>query len=188
MSKEAVHEYRDYVVKQNISINRDCDFRYSLSVPLRNSHDRSVLVIMKNPSKADNKISDHTINNVIKFCNNSYNTVHIMNLFPYYATNPEEIKKFISSDNFSEIMEQNISVLSSLLGNVDDIIVAWGGNSIKNKYEYHKAISSVIGEIKRINRKVYAVRKKKCTKNRKYPWHAQVWAVNHDLEKYEWKL
>ena len=186
MKRKVKHEYQDCVDKDNIYINRNNEYRYTLSIPLINGYKRSVLVIMKNPSKADGENSDHTINNVIKFCNNQYNKVYIMNLFPYYSTDPVGIKEFISSDRFAEIMRHNIILLEKLLCDVDDIIVAWGGNSIGNKKEYQKAINKVTQIIKGSNKKVYAVRKRYCNKDRKYPWHAQVWAVNHDLEKYEW--
>ena len=187
MSKGAIYKYRDYIDTSNITINRSDLFRYFLSVPYRNTNNRkSVLVIMKNPSKADDKVSDHSINNVLKFCKNEYCKVHIMNLFPYYSTDPKGVRKFINSVNFNEIIQKNMSVLTCLLEGVDDVIVAWGGNSIENKCEYDKATESVLDAIKRSNKKAYAVRIKSSSVNRKYPWHAQVWAVNHQLEKYEW--
>ncbi|MBU3194937.1 DUF1643 domain-containing protein [Clostridium algidicarnis] len=189
MSKEKIYKYRKYIDTKKITIEVSENFRYLLCVPyIHINNDKSILVIMKNPSKADENISDHTINNVLKFCENKYSKVYIMNLFPNYSTDPKEVKTFINSARFQEVMNKNNEFLNSLLEIVDDVIIAWGGNSIGNKCEYDKAIYSVLNNVKKVNKKAYAVRIKGSKVSRKYPWHAQVWAVNHDLETYEWNI
>ena len=111
-----------------------------------------------------------------------------MNLFPNYSTDPKGVKVFISSDEFRTSMEKNICVLNTMIPKADDIIIAWGGNSIGNKTEYDKAIKAVLNAIGEEKRIPLAVKIKSSLLKRKYPWHAQVWAVNHDLETYEWKV
>lgn len=62
-----------------------------------------------------------------------------MNLFPYYSTEAAGVKKFIQSSNFNKVMKKNMTVMKTLINEADDLIVAWGGNSIGNK------IASVYG-------------------------------------------
>lgn len=190
MSKKAMREYKDYVDVKNILIDDiPGKYRFSLSIPFRSqSNKRRALVILKNPSEADKDKSDHTINNVLKFCKKRYGHVYIMNLFPNYSTDPKGVKVFISSDEFRTSMEKNICVLNTMIPKADDIIIAWGGNSIGNKTEYDKAIKAVLNAIGEEKRIPLAVKIKSSLLKRKYPWHAQVWAVNHDLETYEWKV
>ena len=186
-----VYRYKGYVDNANIAIDpskKNGFYRYLLSIPLKNSGCKSVLVILKNPSKADKEQSDHTINNVLKFCRKDYKKVYIVNLFPCYSTNPKGVKKFISSAHFAPQMKNNINTLKAVLAEVDEVIFAWGRNSIGNKKEYDKAIKNVLDEIRCSNKKTFAVRKKGKLLKRTYPWHAQVWAVNSDLETYEWKI
>ena len=69
---ERIHRYKCYVNRNKIDFKGDIVnglFRYLLTVPLRNKGKKKVLVIMKNPSKANKEISDLTINRVLKFCN-----------------------------------------------------------------------------------------------------------------------
>lgn len=141
---------------------------------------------MKNPSKADKEISDHTINNVLKFCKGKYSTIYIMNLFPFYSTNPLGVKKIIKSKDFEYIMKKNDEVLKSTIQGCDDVIVAWGGDSIGNKEAYLKVIKRVEEIIDDSQKPKNAVKLKGGNDNKQYPWHPQVWEVNNELEIYEW--
>jgi len=54
MSRKIVYRYPEYVDTNNITIEVSGRFRYVLSVPyLNTNNNKSVLVILKNPSKAD---------------------------------------------------------------------------------------------------------------------------------------
>jgi len=88
-----------------------------------------------------------------------------MNLFPYYSTNPSGVKEFINSTNFNKIMKKNNEFLNLLLEKVCNLIIAWGGNSIGNKYEYDKAIQSVLNDVKKIKQKAIC-RKTQITYNK----------------------
>jgi len=191
---KANYKYKDYVDLNSISINPVPEnnmykkYRFSLSMQFKSKRNKKrALIIMKNPSEADKEKSDHTINNVLKFCEKHYGQVCIMNLFPNYSTDPKGVKSFINSSEYNLYMEQNLTVLNTMILQADDIIIAWGGNSIGNKTEYDKAIKSVLRIIREIGRIPLAVREQSKEVKREYPWHAQVWAVNENLETYEWK-
>lgn len=184
---ENAHYYKEYVDKQNISIEGDKIYRYLLQIPfiLKNKN-KTALVILKNPSKADKTVSDHTINNVLKYCKDHYDKVYIMNLFPCYFTNANYVNKFINSNEFDDRMQENIKVLDNTLNLVDDVIVAWGGDSIGNKKIYDKSINEVLQHIELANKSPLDIRLKENPVKRKYPWHAQVWAVNKGLKAFKW--
>lgn len=84
-------------------------------------------------------------------------------------------------------MKQNLAVLNEMILQTNDIIIAWGGNSLGNKKEYNKVINSVLKTIREKEIAPLAVRIQSNAVSREYPWHAQVWAVNKSLETYEWK-
>lgn len=184
-----IHQYKDYVDKGKIRIDAtDEKYRYSLSIPFKpNGKSKSALIILKNPSKATKEISDHTINNVLKYCNQNYSEVCIMNLFPCYSTNPLNVNKFIKSDEYQQIMDENLKKLDDKLNEFDDVIIAWGGNSIGNKPAYDRAIKEVMNHIIEGGKKPFDIRLKENPIQREYPWHAQVWAVNKELKAFYWK-
>lgn len=186
---EQIHRYNeDYVYKDRITFIGDIqkNERNLLTIPLRNEGNKKILVIMKNPSKANKEISDRTINNVIKFCfNNGYCKVNIMNLFSYYSTDPNGITKLIDQGKYVDAVgKQNDQILINTSIHIDDVIVAWGGNSINRERYYKKRISEVLEIIK--NKNIYYV--ESISKNGLYPKHAQVWSVNQDIEMYEFKM
>jgi hypothetical protein len=88
--------YKVYVDKLEIVINGTSKYRYLMYVPFKDvTTDKRVLVIMKSPSKADNAVSDKTINNVLSFCHEKYSGVYIANLFPCYETDSSKLSEFI---------------------------------------------------------------------------------------------
>lgn len=180
------HIYKRYVDTKSIKITEDTknNLRNLLEVPIRNNGNKSVLVILKNPSKATNNQSDYTVNKVIEYCKRKdYNKVYIMNLFSYYSTKPKGVKIFINSNNYTQFMEKNLSVLEETIANVDDVIEAWGTDTIGCKKEYDKTIKKVNEILQkeklksgRQNLGVYYVGNLSNKGN--YPLHGQRWEYN----------
>jgi hypothetical protein len=148
-----VYFYKDYVIKEDIKFKGDSkkNLRYLLEVPLTNNTDKSILVIMKNPSLADEYKSDHTINNVLKFCNSKqYSKVYIMNLYAYYSTNPNGVASLIKKNReILAIGNENDRILGQISEKVNDIIVAWGSNTFActDKYKHRiKKVTQIIEE------------------------------------------
>lgn len=187
---DRVYRYKEYIDVDEITIKRKSTFyRYLLTIPIKSVSKDNVLVILKNPSKANNIESDHSINNVLKFCEKHYGKVYIMNIFPFYSTKSEKVKDFICSDDYDREMDINSATLKETLDKVNEIIAAWGGGgTIGNKRKYDEVISEVLSTIRNSNKKIYYVRERERSHERKYPWHAQVWAVNKDLMKVELKI
>lgn len=180
--------YKDHVKKSCIEIRGDAECRYLLRVPLSNkNNERKVLVIMKNPSRANKDNSDRSVNNVIEFCKSDYKEVYIMNLFPCYSKDPRKVKCFIKCTSYNDRMHENQDTLIGVLNKIDDVIIAWGGGGeIGNALEYKKVTEKTCDILKNANKKMYAVRVSGDLKKKKYPWHPQVWAVKKGLEKFEW--
>ncbi|MCL9634254.1 DUF1643 domain-containing protein [Bacillus zanthoxyli] len=122
--------------------------RELLELMLKKKRNESILVIMMNPSKADNNVSDHTINSIIDFFSQSshhiikgpcinpiskINKIFISNLFSIY--NPkskklnESINKVIeyhSIDYLIELIESNHNKIFETVDEVDQIVLGWG--------------------------------------------------------------
>lgn len=183
---EAVYKYKDFVEKDKITFYGDIkeNIRYLLRIPLKNSENKKVLVIMKNPSKANNKISDLTIDRVLTFCNSEgYSEVSIMNLFSYYSTNPTKIKNLIDDGKIDDAIGiKTDRIMKEIINEVDEIIVAWGGNSINREKHYKNRIKQVTNIIK--GKDIYYVQS--ISEDTYYPRHAQVWNVKSGIEKYKW--
>jgi hypothetical protein len=183
---EIEYKYESYVNTSSILFKGDINqgFRYLLKIPLHNANGKKVLVIMKNPSKANNDISDLTINRVLKFCNGQgYSEVNIMNLYSYYSTDSSKIAYLI--DHGQEkiaIGKENDTILNNLLQDVDDVIVAWGSNTFGLTTQYKRRIKQVIEIIKK--KPLFYV---EANNGRGwYPKHPQVWSVNSGIQKYGW--
>lgn len=133
-------EYPSFVnVKKIIEITPPCSskYRYVLEIPFCNGEDKpAVLVILKNPSKATEKECDMTIS---KVCNATYNAdygkVIVFNLFPYRSTDPQKVfSDFIQNTSaYEEHMKANLEFMSRHVTFVQDVIFAWGTNTIKNR-------------------------------------------------------
>lgn len=185
MGNKPVYKYKDYVDIDNIEINQETGYRYSLFIPLKKTvNKKHVLVIMRNPSEANKSISDKTINNVLSFCHNKYGGVYMANLYPYYETKSRKLKDFIDLESYKEKMEKNSQALEGLLKNIDDVIVAWGTSSTGSKYEenYRNTVRSVSNKLTRANKNVYAMR----FVSSRNPWHPRNWEEGFNLELYLW--
>lgn len=184
--KAQVYEYKEFVNKNDIRFIGDIknNKRYLLEIPLQNEGIKNVLVILKNPSKANKSVSDLTIDRVLTFCHNEgYSKVYIMNLFSYYSTEPDGITQLINDGRFDDAVgDKNNQILKETLDVVDEVIVAWGGNSINRKYYYMKRIKDVINLIKAKN--LFYVQS--VSKDGYYPCHAQVWSVKKAIKKHKW--
>ncbi|WP_409174408.1 DUF1643 domain-containing protein [Brevibacillus fortis] len=186
--RQKIYKYKSYVDKENIKF-RGCielNQRYLLEVPLirDDENQKTVLVIMKNPSVADKNNSDHTINNVLKFCwGKGYRKVLIMNLYSFYSTDPKGIANHINNNQIHlAVGEDNDKVLKDVLSEVYDIIVAWGGNTFGLTDYYKNRIKQVYKIINSKN--LYYV--ESVSGEGWYPRHPQVWSVNKQIDMITW--
>jgi hypothetical protein len=137
----------------------DRNFRYCLEIINDNNSpnaNRTVCVIMQNPSVADDKVADKSVQFLEKFIfgDNDYsqfngiNRIIIVNQFAYVKTNDFNGSK-------EHIGEDNDLYIRNAIEKADIILIAWGvSNVYKNRQEH------IITKIKDLGKKeVYATKK-----------------------------
>lgn len=144
-----MYYYKDYVTIEEIIGNHS--YRYLLTAKLKDGmKNKNALIIMKNPSKATNDISDQTINRVLEIMHNfKYSKVFITNLIPIYSTDPSAIADSISIE--SKIYEKNDIIIRKKVDESSKIFVGWGGsNGIYFSFYTNRiqAIKNIIGRKK----------------------------------------
>lgn len=150
-------------------------YRYVLEIPFCDGTGKpAVVVVLKNPSKATMKECDVTVSKVCNATHNEgYGKAIIFNLFPIRTTKPEMVfSMFIQHKGaYDKHMNINQKYLSSIISLVDDVIFAWGTNTIKHRTgrQYNEAKN----EVKRIcaNKKWKMVEGGK-----REPLHGQRWS------------
>ncbi len=170
------------------------NYRYWLKIPFKNQKNpKTLCVILKNPSKANNKTCDNTISRACNVANNQgYSEVIILNLFPYRSTNPKGLLNFYSNKYFKLIMACNLRKIIKICKN-KDVVFAWGTNTIsssnKNQNIYDLAITDITS---RIINNIHYVRwctcnNKSCTSQHqviRYPCHGLRWKNNSSIIPY----
>ncbi|WP_394217588.1 DUF1643 domain-containing protein [Halobacillus trueperi] len=116
--------------KVNAVMDESGDYRYLLKCQW-DDHKEGVTFVMLNPSYADIRVCDRTINRCLGFSRSwGYGRMNVVNLFALRSKNPDHVRRHpdpIGTDNDRYILEAAYD--SELL------IFAWGGNhcSIKNR-------------------------------------------------------
>ena len=114
-------------------ISKDGLYRYSLERAWDKSKP-TVLFVCLNPSVADDKIDDRTVNKMIFFAKKfGYGRLLVGNLFAYRATDPSELFK-----QQEPIGPENDSYLEKMMEEADLIIAAWGdhGGWLDRSYQF----------------------------------------------------
>ena len=188
------NEYRDCKVECWKSADcKDCKHRYKLRISLiGTTSTKEILVIMLNPSTADEKTDnwDKTCEFLINICHsNGYDLITICNLFSFITKEVEELDKKIQEENSNSIDE----ALRESIKKANEILCAWGGpyKKIKNKQKQilNDMIKEVFGILKSRNlnvKKVLKLRIKKKSENKfpKYPPHPLCKKYNTEFEPY----
>lgn len=180
--------YKDYVSVVNMvdykDIKTSIGYRFLIEYHLQNEDtDRSALVIMKNPSKADKKVSDDTVNRVLEIMYRcKYSNVLIMNLFPKYATDPKDLGE-VSED----ILRINDEILSYVAGKNVKIFLGWGDRCGVRKAVYKLRISSVRERLE--HKRVFCYQITAREKNPIHPSynHWRKDACEDDFKVYHWE-
>jgi hypothetical protein len=170
--------------KQDIRV--ECDppndpkRRYILNLDLKPKiqTNNKILVIMLNPSTADEKKTDSTCRALMNLCDwNGYNTITVCNLFSLRTSNVKELNEKI--DEANDI--QNDDKLKACIGKFDEILCAWGkADKIKRRKEYDARIENIEGmlngkKLKKIGNGLV---------NGKYPFHPYFYNFKKNWSKY----
>lgn len=165
--------------------------RYYLNIPLNYVNiTNCIVVILKNPSKANKKKSDLTINRVIEYISrhkklNRNGLIVIVNLFALYRTDSKEIKEIINntSEQFvvgNECSSQNDAAIIDAIGKAQSILLAWGGHARGLKQLHDLRVQTILSNIysKQNEKNLYYV---KSVSKKANPRHAQVWGYKDEL-------
>ena len=199
--------YPNFVNTSDIHEIGNSTHRYILYIPFnkKNTDHDTLVVVLKNPSKATPYQADVTVS---KVCNvayyNGYASVIILNLFPIRSTNPSGVLQLYNNPDFDSIMEENFVHIKNECKN-RDVILAWGKDSIsksslnskRNKEIYKKVVRRVTRIVSKYAAKTFFVRSCSCPHqsnkcviscakphSERYPLHGQRWCNQEKLITY----
>ena len=147
----------------------------------------SLLVILKNPSRATKNISDKTVFTVTNYVHKNRNkysalknigTITIINLIPFYETYANQLVIL----GTKIIDKQNLDVINDLTLKHNKVIVAWG-NHPKGLHKEYEELKQKTLDILKLNRNnVFYLDKLSKSGN---PKHGQVWGYENELLKFK---
>ena len=161
--------------------------RLWLSLTIDENLKDSIIVILKNPSRATKFVSDKTIYNVTSWIYKNrmrfrqlenVGTIIVLNLIPFYETYSE---KLVKSD-VKIIDKENLRSIKTLTGKHKNVIIAWGDHPkglLKEFEELKKAVFSLF-EINKNS--VFYIDKLSVKGN---PKHGMVWGYDNELLEYK---
>jgi hypothetical protein len=166
-------------------------FRYTLEMNykedlLNRNRSKTITVILKNPSSADEKRSDATIRKVETYVWKNFPDVRnlrILNIFAFRATDAVEVNERLKSmDDLSVVGTENDSFFKSTLINSDYVICAWGGPSGIDITRY----TSRIMNVKSLIRDLYPgpVHQVCGIQTTKEPLHGLMWGYEYELKPF----
>lgn len=175
----------------------DCEkYRYTLEFAYLNNantqtiRNKSLTIIMKNPSSANKEAADNTIRRVQNYVYHNFIdvlNVKILNLFAIRATNASDVNRILRLTNEQCITGQNNNEhIIKLVSSADYIIVAWGGSSGINKNVYNNRIefvADIIVKHKRSDTQIFRIQEE--VGSNRYPFHPCYSKVNHSLFLWE---
>ena len=159
------------------SIRQEVGKRYSMEIDFDSEGSQTWVVIQKNPSRADSRVSDHTINRVLNYlyrsrekypCLQRVGRVVFLNLIPLYETYSDRLAK---KDKVLEDPE-NLKTIEAYLSKGSPCIIAWGNppKGLRKPYEVlSEKVQSLFGKY---GNSVYHVGR---LTRLGYPRHGQIW-------------
>lgn len=165
-------------------------FRYYLEIPIniRNNKKKDIIIaIGMNPSQADEKRSDQTVNKLIKYASSKgYSTLIMLNSLPYYESGSERLPSVIETERhnfveFSKILKRNIEVIRRIIEEVQesslsfDVFLGTGNPVIKEGADSIHEIEKILEGMT-----VVSIKNDKNFTNLGYTFHPS----RKDIEKY----
>ena len=182
-----VYKHPDFVIKTDDKRIEKENKRLWLSLNVDSNLKDSLVVILKNPSRATKDISDKTVYTVTSYVHKNrkkypqfkdIGTVIILNLIPYYQTYAE----LLASSNLNIIDKENRQIINELTSKHKNIIIAWGDHPKGLYKEYEELKRTTLDSLKTNKNKVFFV--DKLSKNGN-PKHGQVWGYDNELKEYK---
>ena len=181
--KKPTYYYPEFV--SQVSLQTGHQKRYWLCLEIDKQLPEGILVILKNPSRANKMISDKTVYNVSNyiFKNKERFTafadigkIIILNLIPNYLTDSSKLIEL----NGRLINKKNRKILRDFCSQYQKVIIAWG-NHPKGLYDvYEQLKAATIDILLQQKNDVFYVDKLSANGN---PKHGQVWGYQDELKK-----
>lgn len=182
MSKPTYH-YPYFV--EVVTLQNTDSKRYWLKLKFDNHKKEGIIVILKNPSRANKTVSDKTVYNVSNYIYRNQDnyvelknigTVIFLNLIPHYLTYSSKLKEFQNT----LIDQKNLKVLNEVCRNHKKVIIAWGNHPQGLYNEYEQLKNSVMQILANNTNEIFFV--DRMTKGGN-PKHGQVWGYSNKLQK-----
>jgi len=181
--KKPIYKYPDFVKK--IQLKAAVGKRYWLKLIIDENKADGIAVILKNPSRAGQKISDKTVYNVANYIYRNRDNealknvgrITIVNLIPNYLTDSRKLKELKGH----LINNENLRVLRQTCRKNRKVIIAWG-NQPTGLYREFEILKNSVMEILSENKNVvFFVDRMTKTGN---PKHGQVWGYRDKLIRF----
>ena len=167
------------------SIRQEVGKRYSMEIDFDSEGSQTWVVIQKNPSRADSRVSDHTINRVLNYlyrnqgkypCLQGIGRVVFLNLIPWYETYSERLRK-----REKELSDpENLKTIEAYLSAGNPCIIAWGNPPTGLAQPYAVVSEDVRTLLSRFGNSVYHVG---ALTRLGYPRHGQIWGYTDPMRK-----
>lgn len=179
-------EYPSFVKHVIFIGNKNENIRYGLEIYLENDGYKEALVILKNPSKANESKGDKTIcERVLETLNKlKYHKVIIANVIPYYAT---EIKEISDDDKVLDdmsIYEYNKEYIQRCINSSLDIFVGWGNTDAFEDSSFYQGKIKDIEDIIKQTCYCSAINEDGTPRHPLYSWTNKIKSLN-DFKIYE---
>lgn len=179
--KKPLYKYPDFV--KNIELEKTAVKRFWLELSIDKSKDESIVVILKNPSRANKDVSDKTVYNVSNYIYrnrdrfnvlSNVKSIIILNLIPHYQTYSNQL---IPLKN-EVVCQENIDTIRTFTSKHSNVIIAWGNHPSGLYDEYESIKSQVLAILQNNKNKIFYVDKLSMSGN---PKHGQVWGYSNNL-------
>ena len=166
------------------AIHQEDGKRYSMEVELNSKGRKTLVVIQKNPSRANAEFSDHTINRVLNYlclnrgnyaCLEGLRKVVFLNLIPWYETYSDRL--ITRQEALSD--PQNLKTIEAFLGTGDACIIAWGNPPRGLGEPYSELSKKVLDLLEKHGNPIYHVGG---LTRLGYPRHGQIWGYADRME------
>lgn len=164
---------------------QDTGRRYRLEVEMDTPGDTSWIVIQKNPSRADPRVSDHTVNRVLHYlwrnrekypCLSGIGRVVFLNLIPWQETYSHRLAK-----KWKGLPDpRNLQTIAACLGTGSPCLVAWGNPPAGLGKPYAALSEKVLELLSACGTPTYRVGP---LTRLGYPRHGQIWGYKDPLQE-----
>lgn len=168
--------------------SKDKRYRYLLSMSYSNTlldtkREKNAVVILKNPSAADEFMADATIRKVETFIYHRFDDVkmlYILNIFAYRASDSADLNDaFLKGGPMEVIGVENDYVIKQTLAGCDYGIIAWGNRSNIDKDLYEERVYRVKQIIQQFPlQHFFHVSGRMSTK---FPLHGLMWGYDYSI-------